>query len=63
MAQRRGVDEIEEGKGVGVKDYSPPPHDGPPKADFSDLAGRWGDDPGFDEVIASQRKVDWAKWR
>lgn len=32
------------------------------KADFSDLVGTWEDDPAFDEVIASQRKIDWEKW-
>ena len=33
------------------------------KADFSDLVGKWTPDPAFDEVIASQRKIDRAKWR
>ncbi len=32
------------------------------KADFSDLVGRWVPDPGFDEVVAAQRQVDWEKW-
>lgn len=32
-------------------------------ADFSDLVGTWEDDPAFDEIIASQRKIDWAKWK
>lgn len=36
---------------------------GQKKADFSDLVGKWEDDPAFDEIIASQRKIDWAKWR
>ncbi len=29
------------------------------KADFSDLVGRWTPDPGFDEILASQRQIDW----
>jgi hypothetical protein len=33
------------------------------KADFSDLVGRWTPDPEFDEVIASQRQIDWEKWK
>jgi hypothetical protein len=33
------------------------------KADFSDLVGRWTPDPGFDEIIASQRQIDWDKWK
>ena len=32
-------------------------------ADFTDLVGKWEDDPAFDEIIASQRKIDWAKWK
>ena len=35
----------------------------PLKADFSDLVGKWVPDPGFDEVIASQRQVDADKWK
>lgn len=31
--------------------------------DLSDLVGKWEDDPAFDEIIASQRKIDWAKWK
>ena len=33
------------------------------KADFSDLVGRWTPDPAFDEIIASQRQIDWDKWK
>jgi hypothetical protein len=33
------------------------------KADFSDLVGKWEPDPAFEEIIASQRKIDWAKWK
>jgi len=33
------------------------------KTDFSDLVGRWTPDPAFDEVIASQRQIDWDKWK
>lgn len=31
--------------------------------DFSDVVGKWIPDPGFDEVIASQRQIDWDKWK
>jgi hypothetical protein len=30
----------------------------PVQADFTELAGKWVADPGFDEVIASQRQID-----
>jgi hypothetical protein len=33
------------------------------KADFSELVGQWTPDPGFDEIIASQRQIDWEKWK
>ncbi len=33
------------------------------KTDFSDIVGRWVPDPGFDEVIASQRQLDGDKWK
>jgi hypothetical protein len=33
------------------------------KADFSGLVGQWTPDPAFDEVIASQRQIDWDKWK
>lgn len=33
------------------------------RADFSDLVGRWTPDPAFDEILASQRQVDWDKWK
>jgi hypothetical protein len=33
------------------------------KSDFSDLVGQWTPDPAFDEVIASQRQIDWEKWK
>jgi hypothetical protein len=32
-------------------------------ADFSNVVGRWTPDPGFDEIVASQRQIDWEKWR
>jgi hypothetical protein len=35
----------------------------PRRTDFSDLVGRWIPDPAFDEVIASQRQIDWDKWK
>ena len=33
------------------------------KSDFSDFVGQWTPDPAFDEVIASQRQIDWDKWK
>ena len=33
------------------------------RADFTDLVGRWTPDPGFDEIIAAQRRIDWDKWK
>lgn len=33
------------------------------KRDLSDIVGKWEDDPGFDEIIASQRQIDWEKWK
>jgi hypothetical protein len=35
----------------------------PRKADFSPLVGQWTPDPGFDDVIASQRQIDPEKWK
>jgi len=32
------------------------------KADFSEFVGQWTADPGFDEIVASQRQVDLEKW-
>lgn len=34
-----------------------------PRADFSDLVGSWTPDPGFDEILAAQRQIDWDKWK
>ena len=33
------------------------------KADFSALVGQWTPDPEFDDIIASQRQIDWEKWK
>ena len=33
------------------------------RSDFSGLVGQWTPDPAFDEVIASQRPIDWDKWK
>jgi len=33
------------------------------KADFDDLVGKWTADPGFDEIISAQRKIDPDKWK
>ena len=33
------------------------------KADFSDVVGKWTPDPGFDEIMAAQRQIDWDKWK
>lgn len=35
----------------------------PHKADFTDLVGRWKRDPAFDKILASQRQIDWDKWK
>jgi hypothetical protein len=35
----------------------------PRRADFSQLVGQWTPDPAFDEIIASQRQIDWDKWK
>jgi hypothetical protein len=35
----------------------------PQRADFSDLVGRWTPDPGFDEIMAAQRRIDRDKWK
>ena len=34
-----------------------------PRADFSDLVGRWAPDASFDEILAAQRQIDWDKWK
>lgn len=34
----------------------------PMRVDFSDLVGKWSPDPGFDEIIATQRLIDADKW-
>lgn len=33
------------------------------RADFSALVGKWRKDPAFDEIVASQRQIDWEKWK
>jgi hypothetical protein len=33
------------------------------RADFSDVTGKWIPDPEFDEIIASQRRIDHEKWK
>jgi hypothetical protein len=35
----------------------------PKRADFSDLAGKWVPDAAFDEILASQRRIDPDKWK
>ena len=35
----------------------------PKRADFTDLAGHWTPDPAFDEILASQRRIDAGKWK
>lgn len=32
-------------------------------ADFSDLVGKWVDDPEFDKILSEQRQIDWEMWR
>ena len=34
-----------------------------PREDFSDLVGKWTPDPAFDEILASQRRIDLDKWK
>jgi hypothetical protein len=33
------------------------------RADFTDVAGKWTPDPAFDEILASQRRIDPDKWK
>jgi hypothetical protein len=35
----------------------------PKRADFSDLLGKWTPDGSFDEIVASQRRIDPDKWK
>ena len=35
----------------------------PKRADFTDLVGQWTPDPAFDEILASQRRIDPDKWK
>jgi hypothetical protein len=35
----------------------------PRRADFSDMVGRLTPDPEFDEILASQRQIDWDNWK
>jgi hypothetical protein len=34
-----------------------------PRADFSDVVGRWIPDAGFDKIFRSQRQIDLEKWK
>ena len=34
-----------------------------PKADFSNLVGRWKADAAFDKILASQRRIDREQWK
>ena len=33
------------------------------RIDLSDVIGKWTPDPDFDVAIASQRQIDWEKWK
>ena len=33
------------------------------RTDLSDVTGGWIPDPEFDEILASQRQIDWEKWK
>jgi plasmid stability protein len=33
------------------------------RTDLSDVTGGWVSDPAFDEIVASQRQIDWDKWK
>jgi hypothetical protein len=35
----------------------------PRRSDFAEFVSQWTPDPAFDEVIASQRQIDWDKWK
>jgi hypothetical protein len=35
----------------------------PKRADFQDVLGKWTPDSAFDEILASQRKIDLDKWK
>ena len=37
--------------------------EGPRRADFSDVVGKWTPDSAFDEILAAQRQIDWDKWK
>ena len=46
-----------------VDELSAAVHIGIKKEDFSDVVGRWTPDPGFDEILASQRQIDPDRWK
>jgi hypothetical protein len=33
------------------------------RADFSDPVGRWTPDPGFDEILVAQRRINHEEWK
>jgi hypothetical protein len=33
------------------------------RTDLSDITSGWVPDPAFDDILASQRQFDWAKWK
>ena len=33
------------------------------RTDLSDVTGGWIPDPAFEEIVASQRQIDWEKWK
>jgi len=33
------------------------------KTDLSDVTGQWIPDTAFEEILASQRQIDWGKWK
>jgi hypothetical protein len=35
----------------------------PLRSDFSALVGRWIPDSAFDQLLESQRQIDWEKWK
>ena len=35
----------------------------PKRADVTDLVGKWTPDAAFDEILASQRRIDPDKWK
>jgi hypothetical protein len=57
---RRGKKSLNQ---VVIEELAASTHQKPVRIDLSDVVGKWTSDPAFDEVIASQRKIDLKKWK